>query len=117
MAKRWVVLPVLITVLVLGAACSGQAAAPGEPAVEGAPPAEQPEVGETEPEATLAPDAEVVEAAGLNLVDSTVCDEFTPPTSAPITPVPGSLAEVRADDWTLGPDDAAVTFLTYSDFQ
>jgi hypothetical protein len=113
--KRWVVLLILITATALGTACNDQTANLEPTVGEAAPPDE--DSGEVEAEATLPADVEVAETSGLNLVDSAVCEQFDPPTPAPVMPEPGSLAEIRPDDWIRGPEDAAVTILLYNDFQ
>ena len=112
MTKRWIVLLVMIMAAAMSAGCDGEepTTQTEEPLMSTVP--SETETGEVTPQAT-----EAVETPEINLVESTVCERFEPPTPAAITPAPGSLAAIRPNDWSRGPEDAPVTILEYINFR
>jgi protein-disulfide isomerase len=118
MLKKIIVLLVLLSTLI--AACSSAATespagSTSEPVVETERAAEPGTALPTQPSAspTLEADQSEVEVTESSTVNCTVVSQQPTPGPTEQSLVP----PVSDEDWTLGPEDAAVTFIEYADFQ
>ena len=102
-------LPILVILMLIMTACSNNAEEAG---------IEEPvETAVLEGEEVIEPvDENITATDGVYTDEQEPCKTFSMISQSLTTPYPG-LPEVTQDDWTLGPDDAAVTFMEYSEPQ